>query len=135
MLELVTTNNLAISLIALGVFIITILICIHHYKKYSFLQGIFSLLTVPMLIHGLGLLLAHCFKDNPDMDVFFSQCVLSFDGYKEVFVSLLKQISLDKLADTGWFYLPFGIIFILTYGYSITWRQKHKKNKNKTQEQ
>ena len=48
---------------------------------------------------------------------------------------MLEQISLDGFANSGWFYLPFGVIYILSYGYSITWRKKHKKNKEKTVEQ
>ena len=59
----------------------------------------------------------------------FENCILSFGGLKTVFVKLFEQIGWKWLYETGWFYMPFGVVFILTYGYSITWRKK-RNNKN-----
>ena len=134
MLETILANDFIIYLIALGVFVITVLMCVHHYKKYSFLQGIFSTICIPMLVHGLGMLVAYCFKGNEELSLFIKECVIGLEGVKSLFVGLCEQMTLVDFANSGWIYLPFGILFVLTYGYSITWRKKHKKNKEKTEE-
>ena len=134
MLETILANDWMIYLISLGVFLVTMLICGHHLKKYGFLQAIFSIICVPMLVHGLGMLLAYIFKETPDMAEFFSACVFGLDGIKDLFIELFKIVGIKWFYETGSFYLPFGVLFILTYGYSITWRKKHKKNKNKEED-
>ena len=130
-MEAVLANEIAISFISLGVFIFAMIICVHHFKKYNFLQGIISLITIPVLVHGLGVLLGYCFKSNVEMQEFFLKCVGGLDSIKGIYVGIFEHLGLDKFASSGWLYLPFGIIFILSYGYSITWRKKHKKNKEK----
>ncbi len=135
MLETILANDFIAYLIALGVFLITLLICSRHFKKYGLLQGIFSAFCIPMLVHGLGVLLAYIFKSNNDMVLLFENCVLSLEGLKSVFVKLFEQIGIKWFYETAGFYLPFGVIFVLTYGYSITWRKKHKKNKDNNEKQ
>ena len=90
-----------------------------------------------MLVHGLGQLLAYIFDSNNDMVLLFQNSVLSLEGLKDVFVLLLSKIGIDWFTHGIGLYLPFGVMFILTYGYSITWRKKHKKVKednNQTEE-
>ena len=129
MLETILANDWMIYLISLGVFLITILICGRHYKKYGFLQAIFSIICVPMLVHGLGLLLGYIFRDNIDMVEFFNACVYGLNSIKELFIELFKIIGIAWFYETAGFYLPFGVLYVLTYGYSITWYKKRKKNK------
>jgi hypothetical protein len=88
-----------------------------------------------MLVHGLGVLLAYIFKSNNDLVLLFENSVLSLEGLKSVFVKLFEQIGIKWFYETAGFYLPFGVIFVLTYGYSITWRKKHKKNKDNNEKQ
>ena len=135
MLETILANDFVIYLIALGVFLITVLMCAKHFKKYGFLQGIFSTFCIPMLIHGLGVLLAYIFKSDNDMVLLFENSVSSLEGLKGVFIKIFEQIGIKWFYETGGFYLPFGVLFILTYGYSITWRKNHKKNKDNNEKQ
>ena len=137
MLDTILANDFIVYLIALGVFLITLLMCAKHFKKYGFLQGIFSTFCIPMLVHGLGQLLAYIFKSNNDMVLLFQNSVLSLEGLKSVFVLLFEKTGIDWFTKGIGLYLPFGVIFILTYGYSITWRKKHKQPKetnNQTEE-
>lgn len=131
MLETILTNDWMIYLISLGVFLVTILICCGHYKKYGFLQAIFSIICVPMLIHGLGVLLAYIFRDNIDLVELFNVCIYGLESVKVLFIELFKILGITWFYETAGFYLPFGILYVLTYGYSITWYKKYKKNKNK----
>ena len=134
MLETILANDYLIYLISLGVFLLTVLICCGHYKKYGFLQAVFSILTVPMLVHGLGLLLAYIFKDNTDLVLVINHSIKGLESVKELFVELFKFVGIEWFYKTAGFYLPFGILFVLTYGYSITWYKKRKKNKNKDED-
>ena len=130
MLETIITNDFFAYLISLGVFLITILMCARHFKKYGVLQGIFSTFCIPMIIHGLGVLCAYIFKSNNDMVLLFKNSVLSLEGIKDVFASLFGGIGIEWFTKGIGLYLPFGIIFVLTYGYSITLSKK-KKDKDK----
>lgn len=135
MLEAILANDFIAYLITLGVFLITVLICAKHFKKYGFLQGIFSTFCIPMLVHGIGMLLAYIFNSNNDMVLLFENSVLSLEGLKMVFIKLFEQIGIKWFYETAGFYLPFGVIYILTYGYSITLYQKRKKKKDNKENQ
>ena len=129
MLETILANEYLIYLIALGVVLITLLICGKHYKKYGFIQAVFSILTVPMLVYGLGLVLIYVFRDNADLIYVIESSLMGLESVRSLFIELFKQLGIAWFYETAGFYLPFGVLFILSYGYSITWRKKHKKNK------
>ena len=137
MVDVIVANEYIIYLISLLVFLISLLICSRHFKKYGFLQGIFSTFCVPMIIHGLAKLFAYMFKTNSDLVLIFNNSVLCFDSLKAIFITLIEKIGIEWLTKDLWFYIIWGALFILTYGYSITWYKKHRKNKenNKKQEE
>ena len=59
----------------------------------------------------------------------FESCVYGLTSIKELYIELFQIIGIAWFYETAGFYLPFGILYVLTYGYSITWYKKRKKNK------
>lgn len=129
MIEKILSNELYIILIAIGVMLVPFIICGHHYKKFGIIQGIFSVITVPMLFCALGDLLCFIFKDNANMSAFFKGAFVGLDAFFQVYRKLFSFTTWEWLYATGWIYMPAIVIFILSYGYSITIRNKRKKSK------
>ena len=119
MLETILANEWMIYLISLGVFLVTVLMCCRHYKKYGFLQAIFSIICIPMLMHGLGLLLGYIFRDNLDMVELFESCVYGLTSIKELYIELFQIIGIAWFYETAGFYLPFGILYVPLYFPSL----------------
>ncbi len=127
----ILSNQIYILLIAIVVMIIPFLICCFHYKKYGILQAIFSILTVPMIFHGIGELLQLIFKSNYDMVILIDSSISGLNSIFELHKGLYSLTGWQWLYNTGWIYMPSIVIFILSYGYSITIRKKLKHKKDK----
>lgn len=131
MVDKLLSNEIYINLIAIAVTIIPFLICCFHYKKYGFLQAVFSILTVPMIFNGIGDLVCFIFKSNDDIRIIFQGIFVGLDSILKLYQNLFEFTGWQWLYNTGWIYMPAIVIFILTYGYSITFykKRKHKKEK------
>ena len=113
MLDTILANDFVGYFTALLVFLITLLMCSRHFKKYGFLQGIFSTLCIPMLIHGLGQLLAYMFKENTSLVILLERSVLSLDGLKQVYILLLEKTGIEWFTQGIGLYVPFIVIFFM----------------------
>ncbi len=131
MIDNILSNQIYIILIAIVITIIPFLICCFHYKKYGILQAILSIFSVPMIFCGISQLLLLIFKSNQDMILLIE---LSFSGLSSILdlhKILYSLTGWQWLYATGWIFMPSIVIFILSYGYSITIRRKRKNKKNK----
>lgn len=114
-----------VTLIGILVMIFPFIICGYHFKKYGFLQGIFSLLTIPMIFLGIRDLLMVI----PQTNIAFNEFFYGLESIYFLYELLFSYTGWTWLYDTGWIYMPFAVLFILSYGYSITFykKRKHKK--------
>ena len=84
MIEKLLSNEIYVVLIAVVVTLVPFLVCCYHYKKYGILQGIFSILTVPMLFNGIGDLVCVIFKGAADAQVVFQGIFLGLDSIAQL---------------------------------------------------
>lgn len=130
MIEKLLSNEIYVVLLAIVVLIFPFLICCFHFKKYGFLQGVFSIITVPMLFNGIGDFICFIFKENADAKTVFQGIFFGLDSVAQLYRRLFSFTGWEWLYNTGWIYMPAAVIFLLTYGYSITFYRKRKAKKN-----
>ena len=136
MIEKLLSNEIYVVLIALAVTIFPFLVCCYHYKKYGILQGLFSILTVPMIFNGIGDLVCFIFKESAEVQTVFQGIFFGLDSIAQLYRKLFSFTGWKWLYATGWVYMPAIVLFILTYGYSITYYKKFKrKKKHKVKEE
>ncbi len=131
MVDKLLSNEIYVILIAIAITIIPFLICCFHYKKYGFIQAIFSILTVPMIFFGIGDLLCFIFKSDSNMLVILSTIFSGLSSIYNLHYVLYEFTGWEWLYSTGWIYMPAIVVFILSYGYSVTIRKKRKHKKDK----
>lgn len=132
-MEAVLENEFLMFIIMVLVSTFPFMIVGHQYKKYGFLQGFFSLLTVPMMFLGVGELLLLMFKNNADFSSLIMIAISPLNSVYELYYMLFYMTKIEWLYDTGWIYMPAIVIFILTYGYSITFYRKKRKNRGNSE--
>lgn len=130
MMDAILASDLYKTLIAIGVTLLPFLIAGFHMKRYGFLQGIFSLICVPMIVFGFIELIIVICKENHEILELVTVCSVGLLPYFGLQKELLSITNMDWLYNTGWIYMPYAVLFVLTYGFSITIRQKKKKSKN-----
>lgn len=130
MFNQILDNELYKILIRFGVFILPFIISGIHFKKYNFLQGLISFLCIPMIILGIIELILLKQSDARIIE-FYSSLSDLYKPYLELHRSLYKLTTWKWLFDSGWIYFPTVLIFILSWGFSITKRKNDKKNKKK----
>ena len=126
-MEVVLENEILLHLVTLLVVVTPLMVAGHHYKKYSFLQGFFSFLTVPMIFKGLCELVLFIFKDNLELGELILQTYYPLEFEYNLYYKILSLTNVEWLYKTNWIYMPAIVLFIFTYGYSITFRRKRKK--------
>lgn len=126
MIDKLLSNEIYVVLIAIVVTVFPFLVCCYHYKKYGLLQGIFSIITVPMLFNGIGDFICFIFKDVGNVQEVFQGIFFGLDSIAQLYRRLFSFTGWKWLYDTGWIYMPAIVIFVLTYGYSITFHRKRK---------
>lgn len=131
MIDKLLSNEIYVVLIAIVVTVFPFLVCCYHYKKYGILQGIFSIMTVPMLFNGIGDFICFIFKGAPDAQKVFQGIFFGLDSIAQLYKKLFSFTGWSWLYQTGWIYLPAGIIFIITYGYSLTFYQKRRRKESR----
>ena len=129
MIEKLLSNELYVVLLAIVITVFPFLVCSFHYKKYGLLQGIFSIITIPMLFNGIGDLICFIFKEAPDAQMVFQGMFFGLDSIAQLYRKLFSFTGWEWLYNTGWIYMPAIVIFILTYGYSITFYKRRKRKK------
>lgn len=134
MIEKLLSNEIYVVLLAIVVTIFPFLVCCYHYKKYGILQGIFSIMTVPMIFNGIGDLVCFIFRGAQDVQEVFQGIFFGLDSIAQLYRKLFSFTGWEWLYGTGWIYMPAIVIFVLTYGYSITFHQKRKNKKNSKEE-
>lgn len=131
MIEKLLSNEIYVVLIAIAVTILPFLVCCFHFKKYGILQGIFSILSVPMLFNGIGDFICFIFKGVPDAQTVFQGIFFGLDSIAQLYRKLFSFTGWTWLYDTGCIYIPAILIFVLTYGYSITFYQRRKRREKR----
>ncbi|MDE6584806.1 MAG: hypothetical protein K2K15_05330 [Anaeroplasmataceae bacterium] len=129
MIEKLLSNEVYVVLLAIVITVFPFLVCSFHYKKYGLLQGIFSIITVPMIFNGIGDLICFIFKEVPDAQTVFQGMFFGLDSIAQLYRKLFSFTGWEWLYNTGWIYMPAIVIFILTYGYSITFYKRRKRKK------
>ncbi|MDE6656607.1 MAG: hypothetical protein K2J85_06430 [Anaeroplasmataceae bacterium] len=135
MIEKLLSNEIYVVLLAIVVTVFPFLVCCYHYKKYGILQGIFSIITVPMIFNGIGDFICFIFKGAKDAQTVFQGIFFGLDSVAQLYRKLFSFTGWKWLYDTGWIYMPAIVIFVLTYGYSITFYKKRKNKKEKDREE
>lgn len=129
-METIILNELYVVLIALGVTLFPFLIAGHHYKKYGIIQAIFSLICLPMIFCGFSELALFIFESNAEVSMFIHEIIFGLENYFSLNQTLFSMTGWKWLYTTGWIFMPYALVFILTYGYSITRYQKKKRKKD-----
>lgn len=129
MIAEILSNEIYVLLIALGVFVFTFLICCFHFKKYGFLQAIFSLITVPMIIHGIGAFVIYILGESVDLVELITMSMFGLNSIYLIHKEIYSLTGWNWLFETGWIYMPSIVLFILSYGYSITFYKKRRTKK------
>ena len=131
MLEQILDNEIYKILIKFAVLILPFVISSIHFKKYNFIQGILTFLTLPIII--LGILEIILIKDfDPRFVSFLNSIGDLFRPLLELHRSLYKLTTWEWLYNSGWIYVPSFILFILSWGFSITARKKKKKKEKQS---
>lgn len=131
MIDKLLSNEIYVVLIAIVVTVFPFLICCYHYKKYGILQGLFSIITIPMLFNGIGDLVCFIFTGAKDVQAVFQGIFFGLDSIAQLYRKLFSFTGWTWLYETGWIYMPAILIFMITYGYSITLYQKRKRRKGR----
>lgn len=131
MVESILSNKIYIALFSILALLIPFLVCGHHYKKYGILQAIFSIVTVPMLYYGASELACYIFKDNQLYANAIEEIFKSLESVYLLHYRMYEFTGWNWLYNSGYIYMPSIILFVLTYGYSITFYRKRKKKNDK----
>lgn len=126
MLDVILNNELYKNLINLGVFLLPFIIAGVHFKRYNFLQGIFSLICLPMITVGVIDLIKFIKLDQKLIDYILSFKEL-FMPYFNIHKNIYKLTNWEWLYNSSWIFMPSIVLYFLTLGYSITARSKRKK--------
>ena len=126
-MDLILNNELYKNLIYFGVFLLPFILAGIHFKRYNFIQGIFSLICLPMITVGVVELIVNFIN----LDEKLIEYILSFEDlfmpYYNIHKNIYKLTNFEWLYNTGWIFMPSAVLYFLTLGYSITFRKKRKK--------
>ena len=123
-----TDSPFIITLLTVLCLLLPFLIAGFHFKRYGMIQGIFSLITLPMIVCGFLELFSVLFEKNQNMMEMIIHLNSGIGVYKNLQVSLLKETKIDWLYQSGWLYLPYALVYVITHSISIGIRHKKKKS-------
>ncbi|MCM1130467.1 MAG: hypothetical protein NC310_02420 [Roseburia sp.] len=88
-----------------------------------------------MIFNGIGDFICFIFKKALDAQKVFQGIFFGLDSIAQLYRRLFSFTGWKWLYNTGWIYAPAIVIFVLTYGYSITFYKKRKFKKIRKEEE